>query len=341
MHVIDSRFKPNINSATTRVVASWSLRDFHDRERFGKLYWLLSREAVRDGSIERFAQTQLPIEGVAVRQYSLFPEEVRDFDDDFLGKLDNWRSQLAVILNRARKGLTGEQLTEAVQRTIDRLIFMRFLEDKKIEPDRMITSFGASRQPAWNDFVASSRRLDNIYNGVVFKPHPILDDPSFAPNSAHFAEICDELTDDHSPYNFASIPVEILGRIYERFLGKIIQLDEGTPVVVEKDDVRKAGGVYYTPDYIVNYMVQHSLGSLINGKTVQQILLLRVIDTACGSGSFLIGAFSQLSAAILSRIQSRTKANKKGANRDSGMVSCTFQCHSRVRYSRSASTELI
>jgi type I restriction-modification system DNA methylase subunit len=61
--------------------------------------------------------------------------------------------------------------------------------------------------------------------------------------------------------------------------------------VEDKPEVKKAGGVYYTPRYIVDYIVKHTVGVLCEGKTPKQIAKLRVLDPACGSGSFLIGAF--------------------------------------------------
>jgi len=277
LHILDTRFRPNINSALSRVIKSWHCSEYSDPKKFAEIYWLLSREAVAQDSIGRFAF--LPDEQVAARQYNLFPEETREFDDDFLSKLDEWREQLAVAFKRAEKRLNGEELTEAVQRTLDRLIFIRFLEDKAIEEQSIILRFGQGNKTFWQDFQAASRRLDQIYNGTVFKVHPIIDGNTFRPDTLVFSEICDELTDAHSPYNFDSIPVEILGRIYERFLGKVVLARNEKISIVEKEDVRKAGGVYYTPDYIVTYMVENSLGRLIAGKTPNEILGLRIIDT--------------------------------------------------------------
>ena len=294
IHVIDSRFRPNINSASKRIIRTWHSSDLLDREKFAEIYYLLSRDAVASGSLEHFAEQELPAIQVAAKQYTLFADEARDFDDDFLIKMDEWRETLAVLFKRARNDLDGEQLTECVQRTIDRLIFTRFLEDKHIEQEPVISKFGQHNKTHWQDFVTVSKRLDRVYNGIVFKPHSVIDNPSFNPESAVFADICDELTDEHSPYNFDSIPVEILGRIYERFLGKVVQATSKRAKVVEKDNVRKAGGVYYTPDYIVSYMVDQSLGKQVRGKKPEDVLKIRLIDTACGSGSFLIGAFSYL-----------------------------------------------
>lgn len=311
IHIIDSRFRPNINSATSRVVKSWHHSEFLDFNKFSELYYLLSREYVGNGSIENFSQNHLPIPKVATKQYEMFAAEARDFDDDFLDKLDEWREALAIVFKQSRADLNGEQLTECVQRTIDRLVFIRFLEDKSIEPNPIIERFGQNNKTQWHDFIHVSKRLDQIYNGVVFKPHSIIDSPAFELHSTVFADICDELTDQNSPYNFDSIPVEILGRIYERFLGKVVLIKRNAVEVEEKEDVRKAGGVFYTPDYIVAYMVEQSLAAQVASKSAVEIMQLSAIDTACGSGSFLIGVFAYLIQALTAYWRNNPKGAPK------------------------------
>jgi hypothetical protein len=84
-------------------------------------------------------------------------------------------------------------------------------------------------------------------------------------------------------------------QVYEQFLGQVIRLTAGHRAVVEdKPEVKKAGGVYYTPTYIVDYIVRGTLGGLLNGKSVRQVARIRVLDPACGSGSFLISAYQHL-----------------------------------------------
>ena len=82
-----------------------------------------------------------------------------------------------------------------------------------------------------------------------------------------FAGICERLAHINSPYDFNAIPLHILGAIYERFLGKVIVATDKRARVEEKPEVRKAGGVYYTPEYIVRYIVANTVGKLIEGKT--------------------------------------------------------------------------
>jgi type I restriction-modification system DNA methylase subunit len=98
-----------------------------------------------------------------------------------------------------------------------------------------------------------------------------------------------------SAYEFSVLPADILGQVYEQFLGKVIRLTAGHHAVIEdKPEVRKAGGVYYTPTYIVRYIVQQTVGKLLEDCTLRQATKLKVLDPACGSGSFLIGAYQQL-----------------------------------------------
>lgn len=97
-----------------------------------------------------------------------------------------------------------------------------------------------------------------------------------------------------SPYAFDVLPADLLGQVYERFLGKVIRLKGRTAVVEEKPEVRKAGGVYYTPTYIVDYIVRQTLGPLLDGRTLKTAKGLSILDPACGSGSFLLGALDFL-----------------------------------------------
>ena len=101
-----------------------------------------------------------------------------------------------------------------------------------------------------------------------------------------------------SPYEFSVLPADILGQVYEKFLGKVICLTPSHHAKIEeKPEVRKAGGVYYTPTYIVDYIVKNTVGKLVQGKKPGPrgaVSKLKILDPACGSGSFLIGAYQFL-----------------------------------------------
>ena len=96
------------------------------------------------------------------------------------------------------------------------------------------------------------------------------------------------------PYEFSIMPIEILGNIYEQLLGKVIHIKPSHEIEIEeKEEVKKAGGVVYTPQYIVKYIVENTVGEKIKKADLAN-LKLTVLDPACGSGSFLVGIYSFL-----------------------------------------------
>ncbi|HLL74932.1 MAG TPA: TaqI-like C-terminal specificity domain-containing protein [Pyrinomonadaceae bacterium] len=310
--ILDCRLKPDVRTALDRVVRKFHYADFEDEEKFAEIYYLFSREAAHAGALERFAATlPRPTRGAVSRR--LFGEAFKTVDEDFLQELDDLREELARSFKNRNPELDGEALTEATQRTLDRLVFMRFLEDKLIEPEVIVEKLGDGGS-AWADFVAQSERLNRIYNGIIFKPH-FIDRPDFRADERVFASVRERLSHTNTAYNFNYIPIHVLGSIYERFLGKVIVTTDKRARVEEKPEVRKAGGVYYTPEYIVRYIVAETVGKLIEGKTPAEVAELRFADIACGSGSFLLGVFDELlrhHTAYYNRGQ-RTRAEGKRA----------------------------
>ena len=162
------------------------------------------------------------------------------------------------------------------------------------------------RESLWRAVVQHLRALDRrppshvpFFNGNLFKPHFSED---LLLGDTWLAEFIGELSDDESPYLFNIIPVEILGSVYERFLGKIVRPHGRGVTIEEKPEVRKAGGVYYTPRYIVDYIVEQTVGRQLDviaeAKTLASFdkatRALRLLDPACGSGSFLIRTFERV-----------------------------------------------
>ncbi|MEI7732964.1 MAG: DNA methyltransferase [Verrucomicrobiota bacterium] len=194
----------------------------------------------------------------------------------------------------------------------------------------------APKDSLWHQVVRHFRALDRrppthvpFFNGNLFKPDYT---EAIVISDEWLAGFIGDLSDDESPYLFNVIDVEILGSVYERFLGKVVR-PQGRGITIEdKPEVRKAGGVYYTPRYIVNYIVEQTAGKLLNGIASEKATeglkafatrteKLRLLDPACGSGSFLIRAFERvcehwqkrLTAALPPRIEkeARTVWEKK------------------------------
>lgn len=291
--VLDCRWRPDKETAQSRIWKRFHYTEFKDEAKLRELYHLFSREAASEGAIAKRAAELRKPKGKSI-QRELFKLQSQTLDEAFLSELEEWREDLAKGFKRDNEDLDSETLTEITQRTLDRLVFLRFLEDKGIEQQTTVGKLGARSGSPWTDFRAASRRLDGIYNGAIFRRHPILDSDSFSMSDDVFGGICERLDAVNSPYDFNVIPIHILGSIYERFLGSVIIATDKRAKVEQKPDVRKAGGVYYTPEYIVRYIVDQTVGRQIAGKTPDQIEKMSFADIACGSGSFLLGVFDCL-----------------------------------------------
>ncbi|HZL19987.1 MAG TPA: N-6 DNA methylase [Polyangia bacterium] len=291
LHVLDCRATPNISTARSRSVERFTYTDLLDRERFARLYWLISREAVSTGSIDKYAAA-LPKPKrkkgapLAIQQRS---------DEAFLDALDNYRLVLAKAFKASNPDLDSAALTEATQRILDRLIFLRFLEDKLIEADEHVLHYAQTAGgSAWESFRRDSHKLDTQYNGIVFKRHFIDADTFSPPADDSFRNVCKDLSDPYSPYNFDAIGIDVLGSIYERFLGKVVIATAKHAHIDFKPEIKKAGGVYYTPQYVVRYIVNKTVGAAVADHNPEYISGIRIADFSCGSGSFLLGAYDYL-----------------------------------------------
>ena len=292
--VYDCRIKPEKTDPAAKARLLY-LTYAEYAPRWDELASVFSREAILKGAFDKYAAAHKDKRGTA------------EVDVVFLQEIERWRGLLARNLALRNPALTRRELNFAVQRTIDRIIFLRICEDRGIEAYGRLLALQDSPQ-----VYARLRQLfyqaDDRYNSGIFhfkteRGHPEPPDrltPNLQLDDQVLQAILRNLYYPDSPYEFAVIPAEILGQVYEQFLGKVIRLTAGHQAKVEeKPEVKKAGGVYYTPAYIVEYIVKHTVGELLTDKALSWFetltgLELTILDPACGSGSFLIGAYQYL-----------------------------------------------
>ena len=259
-------------------------------KRWDEITSRFSKDAILKGAFDRFAESAKGKRGTTA------------VDASFLSEIESWRDALARHLALRNPALTQRELNFAVQRTIDRIIFLRICEDRGIEPYGQLQALlnGANTYPRLCGIFDNA---DDRYNSGLFHFHAEKDrleppdelSKKLAIDDKVLKDILKRLYYPDSPYEFSVLPADILGQVYEQFLGKVIRLTAGHQArVEEKPEVKKAGGVYYTPTYIVDYIVRHTVGRLLEGKTPKKVAELRILDPACGSGSFLIGAYQYL-----------------------------------------------
>ena len=287
--VYDCRIKPDKDDkASTGRVMLLSYKDYV--EKWDEIAAIFSHEAVLQGSFDSYAEGMKTKKGTT------------EVDDAFLAEIERWRDLLAKNIALRNPNLSVRELNYAVQMTIDRIVFLRICEDRGVERDEQLKEISAERN-VYENLCQLFQRADMRYNSGLFHFKNEKEQSSAADTLTLGLKIDDKVLQDilknlyypESPYVFREIPSDILGQVYERFLGKVIRLTAGHQAKVEeKPEVRKAGGVFYTPTFIVEYIVLNTVGKLLEGKTPKEVVRLKFLDPACGSGTFPLGAFQYL-----------------------------------------------
>ena len=325
--VYDTRIKPLPNDPASKARIFYCRFDEY-AEKWDFISGTFSREAILKGSFDKFAAANKGKRGTA------------EVDADFLATIEGWRADLARNLALRNPDLTQRELNFAVQRILDRIIFLRICEDRGIEDYERLKR-ATEAKAVYPELVKLFQQADDRYNSGLFHfrsekgrneehdtltPHLVIDDKLLK-------GIVTSLYYPASPYEFSVLSADILGQVYEQFLGKVITLSTAHRAQVEdKPEVKKAGGVFYTPTYIVDYIVRQTVGARIKEiedyetklgskrieraeerkhasgfglgievtddkmpkRTLDKVAQIRVLDPACGSGSFLIGAYQFL-----------------------------------------------
>jgi hypothetical protein len=264
------------------------------------LLWQLSYENILNGSLDILSNQRLR----------------ENVDNNYLNFINEWRERLAQdIIARpdANPWVFDESsniklatLRSVVQRFLDRLVVIRFAEDHLVIPPGTLQNIYETRQSNPYTFTMDEfldrffRQFDEKHNSALFAKD-LTDDASFSDDA--LMPLIAKLYEAR----YRSMPADIIGNTYEQYLGKALVLDNGSIATRDNLETRKKQGSYYTPQVIVRYIVDNSLGRYLYGtengqpdgkpiegetrKTSKDIHDLRVLDSACGSGSFLIYAY--------------------------------------------------
>jgi hypothetical protein len=316
--VYDCQMRPkHTDSAATARIMFLNYKQYP--EKWHEIADIFGKDAILKGSFDKFAVSEKGKRGTTT------------VDTEFLAEIEGWRNMLARIIALRNRSLSMRELNFAVQQTIDRILFLRMCEDRGIEPYGQLQSItpGDRTYPRLCEIF---EKADQKYNSGLFhfEDEPNRPEPpdkltlNLAIDDVPLKWILGSLYYPQSPYEFSVLPAEILGNVYEQFLGKVIRLTPARQAKIdEKPEVKKAGGVYYTPSYIVDYIVKNTVGKLLGALpntlsevegsdyvchceeaegrrsnlkslTPKQIANLKILDPACGSGSFLLGAYTYL-----------------------------------------------
>lgn len=251
-------------------------------ERFDQL-WLLSKEAFRESLLDKDAEQH----GKKLQKISVSALLYKD--------LDKCREILTHDLHQWNPEVDRDLLDEGVQKILDRLIFLRVAEDRGIEPPTLIPLIRewkseGGKKHLYQSMVEKFREFDEVYNSNLFSKHPFEKWKEYSWSTEKVVKIL-EGKKGYYEYDFAAMPADVLGSVYENYLGyRLSQSKKG--VTLSKDaKKRKEHGIYYTPDFIVDYIVKNTLKPVLDKcKNIEDLKKIKILDPACGSGSFLVKA---------------------------------------------------
>lgn len=222
-------------------------------------------------------------------------------DEQLLEDLTKFRLVLKKNIKKMNKekSLLKIQIEESAQKILARLIFMRTMEDRKnYEP--VLHPIMADGKEVYAKLCVKFTKFDAVFNSNLFEEH-LCDKLTISDSQLEDVIRGLHHTEDKSVYyNFAAIDTDVLGAMYEQYLGHL-QKNEN------KSQKKKDSAIYYTPKYVVNYIVENTVGRSLKDNKIpksnkkkklrskdNRMPKIRVVDPACGSGSFLLGVLDYL-----------------------------------------------
>lgn len=281
LYIYDTTIPVDENDSREKcLVKSYHYTEFMDK--FDEISSLLSHDSVYNGEFDK------------AWEHIERNLDYKPIDKLFLEQINKWRLVLANEIHKENPDLTLEQLSDIVQSYINKLLFLRVCEDRNIETYQELLSI-AEKDDA-EKLVSLFRKADQKYNSGLF-------DEFIAPQligniSSTFWDIVKQLYYPETPYSFAVLSSDILGRIYEIFLSKRLAVVDDSLVIVDKPE-NVDRDVVTTPIYIIQEILRRTVLPKIKGKDLQQLCELKFVDIACGSGAFLLELFQLLCDVML------------------------------------------
>lgn len=247
-------------------------------ENFDIIFDLLARKNVLNGTQSVVLSEKLSIKKV----------EKKDLDQSFSQLLSNFRLTLARDLyannpefiegNTVRLNLTVQSIT-------NKILFIRICEGRSLEEEGLLLRF--LEGDFWNNFIQKAMTdYETRYDGPIFNDLNEMKMLKFKNDT--FKDFIQGMYEP-SPYKFDVIPVELIAEMYERFLSVEIVLQNGEVMEKEKEFYVKQQGAISSPKYMVDFLLNQTFGGLKEIKNLDELFKLKILEPACGSGTFLLG----------------------------------------------------
>lgn len=264
----------------TDTVTDYRITIYHYTEyvhKFDQINKYIGRESVYTGNFDH--------------EWSHIENKIRNFSVDnlFLKQINEWRINLSYQFLKLVPNIEEAELNDLTQSYINSLIFLRVCEDRNLETYQTLLSFSKKKDRV--SFVNNLKKADKKYNSGLFKLNYIVEILSI--NNSSIWEIIEQLYYPKSPYSFSVFSSDILGNIYEIFLGETIVINCGK-VSLKPINESVNRDIVTTPIFIIRNIIKNTVEKFCKNKTDTEIFNSKFGDIACGSGAFLLEIFQYL-----------------------------------------------
>ncbi len=265
-------------------------------EKSEKLQWLLLFSREKSGfAPDNYAKEHKRWKKSESVEYLLTKQLI-----DFREKLSKAIYEQNTLLFNTTEPNEDVSLDACIQHIIDRIIFCRMLEDSGADPERkMADEFekwkSDRRVQFYREFLCAFwAKMKKRYDSKIFNSHRI---DGLSIKNEDFVPLFESFYVNPKTrlrYRFEAIGTDVLGHAYENYLSYRVKRTAKRAGMEEELYKRKQGGIYYTPEFLVDHLVRSTLGEKLKGcGTPEEALKIRVLDPACGSGTFLVRALEE------------------------------------------------
>lgn len=213
-----------------------------------------------------------------------YPEQI-EIKDKFFSNLKKWRLS---IRNAIRKNLTKYNYSKIdliTQKILDRLIFVGYCCDNKVIPQNKLHAILHSKIDLYKELQKIFLQMDDKFDSDLFSKSEEDEYNKILISDNILRPIIEEL----SNIDFSKLSIHIMGEVYENYLEEILRQND--KILKNK---KKLQGIYYTTEYVIKYIIKNTLTPILSKcKTASELDSIKVLDSSCGSGSFLILAFDE------------------------------------------------
>lgn len=287
LYIYDCTVRPiKSDSVMTSLIAHYNYTEYIDK--FADIKSLLSKESVISGEFDqKFDHLGQPLKR-------------EPFNSFFLKQISQWRCMIAKSIVENNEINDNQTLNLAVQRILDRIIFLRICEDRDFEEYETL-----KHATTYEKLKSIFFQADVKYDSGLFK---VLEEDNYKVSDEVLHHVFCDLYYPNSSYAFSVVDPYIIGQIYELYLGEEIVINDDRTIRIEKKpEVVDSQGAVNTPKNITDKIVKETLGPALEKLTANDIYGFKVADICCGAGNFLLSAFEFMSNVMVEKLEAEDK----------------------------------